>query len=471
MLRLWNLNLKLDKKLQKPIYLQITDQIIDYIKKGGLKSGDILPSSRQLANEWSINRNTITKAFDILVTEGWVCSHERKGLFVSANLPLKKTKATVVQKENICADKIIFPSLSFDGGLPDVTIAPIEELARAYKRIFNMKSRNNFMKTTSVFGSEKFRDSISKMLNQTRGMSTDSDQICITRGSQMALFLIAHTIIEKGDKILVENPGYGPAWEVFKHAGAELIPINVDEKGICIEEVSDIVSSSKIKAVYTTPHHQYPTTVIMSLDRRLKLVELSNYYGFTIIEDDYDSDFHFGQRPIAPISSLSIVNNIIYIGTLSKMISESLRIGYLVANTELIQKVGNLRRIIDQQGDSIMEQAVLELVESGTIKKHIRKASKVYKDKRDYLIYLIDKYLKDKVTYKEPEGGLALWLNLKKHQDLNRLNQRLKDKGVRILEMKKYSLDNRVNGIRLGYASISKEQMEEAVIILSRIIE
>lgn len=471
MLRPWTFQIQFERDSKKAIYLQITDYIIDLIKNGTLKSGDILPSSRLLALDLGINRNTVIKALDILISEGWLYSEERKALFVSANLPAKERSRNKkdIQK-SILQNQEKESVIIFDSGLPDTQIAPMRELASAYRQIFNRKARINPMLNRSEFGALRFRESVSRMLNQTRGMHTDYSEICITRGSQMALFLIAHALLNKGDLILVENPGYGPAWETFRHAGAELIPISVDEKGIDVEEIERIASTQQIKAIYITPHHQYPTTVIMSLDKRLRLIELSNLYRFTIIEDDYDCDFHFGLRPIAPLSSLDGANDTIYIGTFSKMISESLRVGYLVANTDIIQKVGNLRRIIDLQGDNIMEQAILELIESGVIKKHIRKASKYYLHKRNYFISLINKYLSDKVTYKEPEGGLAFWLKLRNKQDIHKLNQALKLRGVSIIPWTNYSFDNEIDGIRLGYASLSESQLEKGIEILSKVI-
>lgn len=471
MLRPWTIKIQLEKDSKKAIYLQIADHIIDMIKSGTLKSGDVLQGSRLLAHDLGVNRNTVIKALDILISEGWLYSEERKGLFVSANLPTnKRDEIRKGIQQEIPADRgkeVII----FDSGLPDTQIAPMRELVSAYRQIFNRKSRINPMLNRSEFGALRFRESVSRMLNQTRGMRTDYSQICITRGSQMALFLIAHALLNKGDLILVENPGYAPVWETFRHAGAELMPIAVDEKGINVEDIERVASAQQIKAVYITPHHQYPTTVIMSLDRRLRLIELSNRYGFTIIEDDYDCDFHFGIRPIAPLSSLDGANNTIYIGTFSKMISESLRVGYLVANDGIIQKVGNLRRIIDLQGDNIMEQAILELIESGVIKKHIRKASKYYLNKRNYFAALIDKYLSDKVTYKEPEGGLAFWLKLKNKQDINKLNQALQLRGVSIIPWTNYSFYSEIDGIRLGYASLSESQLERGIQILSKVIK
>lgn len=472
MLRPWIIQIQFEKDSKKAIYVQIADHIIDMIKNGTLKSGDALPGSRLLASQLGINRNTVIKALDILISEGWLYSEERKGLFVSANLPAraKHESRQGIQKENL-SDRGKESIVIFDSGLPDTQIAPMRELASAYRQIFNRKARINPMINRSEFGTLRFRESVSRMLNQTRGMHTDYSQICITRGSQMALFLIAHALLNEGDLILVENPGYGPAWETFRHAGAELIPIGIDEKGISVEEVERIASTQQVKAIYITPHHQYPTTVILSLDRRLRLIELSNRYGFTIIEDDYDCDFHFGIRPIAPLSSLDGATDTIYIGTFSKMISESLRVGYLVANNYIIQKVGNLRRIIDLQGDNIMEQAILELIESGVIKKHIRKASKYYLNKRNYFASLIDKYLSDKVTYKVPEGGLAFWLKLKNKQDISKLNQALQLRNVSIIPWTNYSFDSEIAGIRLGYASLSETQLERGIKILSKVIK
>lgn len=472
MLRPWTIKIQFEKDSKKAIYLQITDHIINMIKNGTLKPGDVLPSSRLLAVEMGINRNTVIKSLNILLSEGWLYSEERKGLFISAKLPiLMRHEKRLDVPPSKTGDQGKNPIIIFDSGLPDTQIAPMRELASAYRQIFNRKSRINPMLNRSELGILRFRESVSRMLNQTRGMHTNHTQVCITRGSQMALFLIAHAILDKGDIILVENPGYGPAWETFRHAGAKLVSVAVDEKGIIVEDIKRIVSTQQIKAVYITPHHQYPTTVILSLERRLQLIELSNRYKFTIIEDDYDCDFHFGVRPIAPLSSLDGANDTVYIGTFSKMISESLRIGYLIANEDIIHKVGNLRRIIDLQGDNIMEQAILELIESGVIRKHIRKASKYYLNKRNYFAALIDKYLSDKVIYKMPEGGLAFWLKLRNKQDITKLNQALKLRGINLVHWTNYSFDNEINGIRLGYASLSENQLEKGIKVLSKVIK
>src|SRR5690606_16827488 len=263
----------------------------------------------------------------------------------------------------------------------------------AYRQIFNLKARWQMVGYGNELGGLEFRKSIVQMLNHQRGMQVNEQNICITRGSQMAMYLTAQYLFTKNDYVIVENPGYKPAWSACENAGAKLLPVSVDKDGLLIDDVvSYLKSGKKIKAIYVTPHRQYPTTVTLSLKRRLELIRLSNEYGFTIIEDDYDNEFHFGYRPVLPLSSFTELKNYVYIGTMSKVVAPALRIGYLASNDDtLIEKVGSLRKIIDVQGDSIMEQAVLQLIKDGTIKRHIKKATNYYRAKRDLATNLLKK--------------------------------------------------------------------------------
>ncbi|SFO53305.1 GntR family transcriptional regulator / MocR family aminotransferase [Chitinophaga sp. YR627] len=469
MLRPWQLEIQLEPNSGKAIYLQIADAIIKDIHSGRLKAGDALPGSRNLAQLLNVNRNTIVEALNVLINEEWVVSRERKGIFVSTVLPAfsgTKNRPPAIEKP-VTPDRY---HIHFDDGHPDSKIAPITELARAYRQIFNRKARWQMMGYGDEYGDTDFRKAIVQMLNHQKGLDTHEHAICITRGSQMAMYLATQCLIEKGDYVMVENPGYKPAWQTVENAGAKLLPVSVDEDGLIIEEViAHLRSRKKIKAIYTTPHRQYPTTVTLSLQRRLALVKLSNEYGFTIIEDDYDNEFCFGYRPVLPISSFPELKNYIYIGTMSKVVAPALRIGYLVSNNpELIEKVGALRKIIDVQGDTIMEQAVLQLIKDGTIKRHIRKATHHYKAKRDFTATLLEKQLGDKVSYTLPEGGLAFWITLKKDTNWSQVLGKLKAKGIRIIPPDNYSIDIPVNGLRLSYGSLSEEHLTEGITLLGK---
>lgn len=468
MLRPWQLEIQLNTSSDKAIYLQIADAVIEAIKTGNLNSGNALPGSRQLAGLLKVNRNTVIEALDVLIAEGWLITIERKGTFVADVLPLeaKMTKQNPTQK---LETEEIQPLIIFDDGIPDSRIAPMNELARAYRQIFNRKSRWQIMGYSTEFGNLEFRKAIVQMLNFKRGMNITSDEICITRGSQMAMYLTSKCLFEKDDYVMVENPGYKPAWETFENAGAKLLPVNVDKDGLIVDDVEAYLKKyNNIKAIYVTPHHQFPTTVTLSLKRRLKLIKLSNQYGFTIIEDDYDHEFHFGQRPILPISSYSNAQNTVYIGTLSKIVAPALRIGYLVSNHETILKVGKHRKMIDVQGDNIMEEAVLQLINEGEIKRHLKRTTLIYKAKRDYFETICNKYLKDKTTFIKPEGGLAFWIVPNSDVAIFEIADKLLQKGIKIMTPDKFSFDKPISGFRLGYASLTEKQLEEGIIELAK---
>ena len=473
MLRDWKFELRLDAKSGKAVYLQIADALIKDIHSGRLKPKDALPGSRHLSQLLKVNRNTVVEALNVLLSEGWLVSKERQGTFVAATLPhLQAGQADKLTKPSLAKTKRKLCHLAFDDGHPDSKIAPISELARAYRQLFNQKGKWQMMGYGDEFGEPEFRKAIVQMLNHQRAMQVDEQQICITRGSQMAMYLTAQCLLSKGDIVMVEHPGYQPAWKAFELTGASLLPIGVDKDGLCTAEVANYLSSGKrIKAIYVTPHRQYPTTVTLSLKRRIELVALSNQYGFTIIEDDYDNEFHFGYRPVLPLSSFAALKNYVYIGTMSKVVAPALRIGYLVSNNQtLIESTGELRKMIDVQGDGIMEQAVLQLIKDGTIKRHIKKATNHYKAKRNFTATLLHQHLSEKAVYTIPDGGLAFWIVPNQQVNWKQLAERLFYKGIKIITPDTYSFGHPVNGIRLGYGSLSEKELEEGIMALAKLL-
>jgi len=469
MLRPWDLQIAIDQSGKKAVYIQIADAIIAAIKSGKLVGGDALPGSRQLAAKLSVNRNTVIEALDVLLAEGWLVARPRRGTFIAQQLPLPKASQQVTAEP---APKVStrVPDIIFDDGLPDTRIAPINELAAAYRQIFNRKGRWQLMGYSDGAGEEDFRTAITQMLNYNRGMRLSPDEIFITRGSQMAMFLIAHSLLVPGDTVVVENPGYSPAWRAFEHAGARLIGVGVDGDGLIISELITVLQSQKVKAIYVTPHHQFPTTVTLTLQRRLELVALSNQYGFTIIEDDYDNEFHFEQRPILPVCSYDSLENFVYIGTMSKIVAPALRIGYLASSRKLIGKVRELRSIIDVQGDNIMAQAILQLIDDGHIKRHLRKATLHYRAKRDLFAGLLIRHLSGKVDFQKPDGGLAFWVVPRAGSNVGEMAKLLLEKGVQVIPPDFFSFGEPVNGLRLGYGSLSEEQLKEGIRLLATVL-
>ncbi|AWW29450.1 PLP-dependent aminotransferase family protein [Echinicola strongylocentroti] len=464
MLRPWKLQIEPNFDCDKAVYLQIADAIIVDIREGKLKPGDALPGSRLLAGSLKVNRNTIVQALDVLLAEGWLTSKARKGTFVSDSLQ-ETTKAKNSVRNNPIQDPVqkTKPTIVFDDGFPDSKLAPIEALSRAYRQIFNRTARWKMMGYANPLGDLRFREALVQMLNFNRGMHLSTEQLCVTRGSQMGMYLAAQVLLRPKDAVIVENPGYKPAWRAFEASGATIVPVEVDAEGINVEQVMSIAMKRPIKAIYVTPHHQYPTTVSLSLPRRLRIIELCNTFGITLIEDDYDHEFHYQQRPLLPLSSYKELDSFLYVGSLSKVVAPALRVGYLAGSQEMIKKIGQLRSIIDVQGDVIMELAVLELITSGEIKRHLRKATNHYRMKRDMLHQILTKYLEGKAGFVKPDGGLSYWVSFNEDVDLFGLFESLMHKGIQVITPDKFSYGQPINGLRLGFGSLNEEQLEIGV--------
>lgn len=484
-LRPWKTVISLNFDCERPVYRQIADGIIEEIKRGRLVPGTPLPGTRQLAEDLAVNRKTIILAFDELLAEGWLVSVSKKGTFVSEKLPLQAT-AYRNRKEAPAASGFEFRQvpaeggpfipkgknvITFDDGLPDVRLAPMEELVRSYKRIFQQNARWRMMGYGNPKGTETARTAIAKMLLHDRGLNTDKERLCITRGSQMALYLTANTLVVKGDRIAVEDPGYAPAWDTFTQCGAKLVPIKVDSEGICIDTLEKVCAKTKIKAVYVTPHHQFPTTVSMKIDRRLKLIALSNRFGFAIIEDDYDHEFHFSSKSLLPLASHEHAANVIYISSLSKLVAPAVRLGYIAGPEAFVNAAASLRKMIDVQGDNVMEHAIAELMEDGAIRKHARRAYKVYEERRENMGNKLLEYFGDKVDFRQPSGGLAYWVQLKKQQDTGKLAAKLLQQGVSIIPTEPFSFSGKpLHALRLGYASLTAEELERGLRAMHKLL-
>jgi len=242
----------------------------------------------------------------------------------------------------------------------------------------------------------------------------------------------------------------------------------VDERGLDSERVERICKTKTVRMVYVIPHFHYPTTVTLSSERRLHLLELAARYKFAIIEDDYDYDFHYAGRPMMPMASLDRNGNVIYVGTLSKALAPAIRVGFMVAPRRFIRSATALRKAIDTQGDSLIENAIAELYKDGTIGRHIKKSVKLYRERRDHFCELLRRELKDRVSFKVPEGGMSVWTCFLDN-DLPAVVQRAHKKGLIMSDGTDYDIGNlKYNSNGLGFASLDCREQERAVAILKR---
>jgi GntR family transcriptional regulator/MocR family aminotransferase len=290
--------------------------------------------------------------------------------------------------------------------------------------------------------------------------------VVVVRGSQMALDLVARLVLAPGDVVAVEAWGYRPAWEALARAGAELVPVPVDASGLDISALSRIAAQSKsrVRAVYLTPHHQYPTTVTLGAARRLRLLELARAQRIALIEDDYDHEFHYDGRPVLPLASADSDGTVVYIGTLSKVLAPGVRIGYVVAPAPLVERLAALRQTVDRQGDHAVERAVAELLEDGEVQRHARRARRAYHARRDFLVERLGRELGEVLRFEVPSGGMALWARVDENVNAARWVEQAVAAGVALYPARRFAFDGQARPfLRLGFAALDEKQLADAV--------
>lgn len=480
--------IQLNRESNISLYIQLCNSFINLITNGTLQPKDTLPSTRVLSELTGLNRNTVKLAYEELISQGWAESIERKGIFVFSKLPvLTKNKEDLLsgpvdrsqepftwtnpflgmnESENF--QKSI---LTIDDGFPDVRLTPIDLLMREYRSISKKFYGKNFLKYGHPKGSEHLRTALCSYLATTRGLTVNFENILITKGSQMGIYLATQLLLKASDHIAVGSSNYRSADEIFKYAGASLLRIPVDHYGMDIDFLEEVLKHKSIKAVYIIPHHHFPTTVTMSMERRLKLMTLAKEYRFAIIEDDYDFDFHYDNKPYIPLASIDHNRNVIYIGSITKTFAPALRIGFMIADHTFVNAASSLRQLIDKQGDSLLEEAFSSLFDNGEMERHFRKSLKIYRQRRDLFCEILQNRFNDHITFKIPEGGLAVWSVFDKAINLPDLSKVASKNGLKISDGSFYNNEEFVpNALRLGFASLNELEIEQSLELLRKSI-
>lgn len=477
--------IQVDRKASVSLHIQVCNSFISLITNGTLRPSDLLPGSRILAELIGINRNTVKLAYEELVSQGWAESIERKGVFVLSKLPVrsrtvqpeakKNTKESFIWTNNFenapPSQDLQIPILAIDDGFPDVRLAPVDLLMREYRSLSRRLHGKKFLKYGSSQGSQNLRASICKYLSNTRGLVVPAETIQITKGSQMGIYLAAQLLLNPGDNIAVGVSNYRSADETFRHAGANLVRIPIDQNGMDIDYLEKTLQRRKIKAVYIIPHHHCPTTVTTTMERRLKLLNLAKEYRFAIIEDDYDFDFHYNNKPYLPLASIDHNQNVIYIGSISKTFAPALRIGFMTGPSAFIKAASSLRELIDRQGDTLLEEAFAVLFDNGEMERHFRKSLKIYKQRRNLFCEILISDFNDRIEFKIPEGGLGVWANFDKKINLIKMSENALKQGLYIDNGNFYKNESfSANALRMGFASLKENEMTEALAILKKIV-
>ena len=324
---------------------------------------------------------------------------------------------------------------------------------------------------SSNAGSLNLRIALSGFLSDTRGLNIEAGNVLITRGAQMAIYIAGKILLKSGARVIVGEPNYTMANEIFEQFGAKLIKVPVDEHGINVDEIEKICKKNRPDMLYIIPHHHHPTTVTLSAARRMKLLSLIREYKLPVIEDDYDYDFHYARSPILPLASADHKGYVIYIGSITKTIATSIRLGYLISSVDFVTKAAKTRQMIDIRGDVLMEEAIAILFNNGEMQKHLKKSIKIYKQRRDLFCSLLESQLAKKVSFTKPSGGMSVWVQFAKKYNLKEIASKAAAMGLFMSDETAYNTCTiNYNAIRMGFASLNEKEIRAVIVILEKIL-
>jgi GntR family transcriptional regulator / MocR family aminotransferase len=473
----WTLALFLDARSEEPVYLQIAHAVMREIHRGRFRPGDALPGYRSLAEQLGVSRNTVMAAYHELQVEGWVTSIPGEGSAVAERLPAHlPTQAGVAPPGSRPAPTGMGFELGGEptarapgarrgllevaSGIPDPRLLPSAALARAYRHA--LTAGRSALGAGDPQGHPRLREALSRMLSTSRAIAAAPERVFVTRGSQMALFLLAQALFVPGDAVAVEALGARAAWEAFVRAGARCLPVAVDAGGMRLDALEALLETTALRAVFLTPQRQYPTLAVLAPERRARLLALAAERRFALLEMDSDSEFHFEGRPHAPLAAEDAAGVVVHVGTLSKIFSPDLRLGFVHGPLPLVERMQALRATYDRHGDPVLERAMAELMEEGEVQRHLNRMDQVYRRRRDALCVALRAELGDAISVDAPAGGLALWVRVRDSVDVDAWAARALEEGIAFQPGRRFAFDGgAVAGLRLGFSNYPEPELRE----------
>lgn len=477
-----------DDAAQARVTQRICDTIKSRIGSGMLGPGDKLPSTRALAAEWGISRTTVTAAYEQLIAEGYVETRQgaraevARDLGLASSQPARPASTTTTGQLSAFGRRLAefplpsaasAPSLVADFRYGDLSAADFPALAWRKAVTGVILRRQPRLRYDDPCGSSRLRTALQGYLWRARGLRCEAEQIIVVNGSQQGLDLCARLLLDPGDRAVMENPGYSLARQVFLAAGAEVAPVTVDREGMRTDGLPGA------RLAYVTPSHQFPLGGVLSAGRRRELLAWARRTGAHIIEDDYDSEYRFDIAPIPPLQALDDAGRVIYLGTVSKTLSPTLRLGYLVVPEALSVPFAKAKRLADRHAPSLEQEALAELIESGAYERHVRRVRRRNGERRAALLTALSATLGDAVTVVGVEAGLhvVVWLNgLPKEQEES-LIDKANAMGLGVYPVTPLyapaSAADRPDaaGLVVGYASLDARSITRGVQILGEVLD
>lgn len=475
----------------RPAYQRLAEAIRESILAGRFRPGERLPPTRVLATNLSLARNTVLEAYEQLIAEGYLAARHGSGTFVAPDLPDRAFRAETLASNGTGQTTGAPPQLSdfasrllaegvpsvqdeelmrpaqfeFRYGTPSFDEFPIDAWRTLTKRVLDYPPRE-LLGYGPTEGLPQLREALARYLQRSRGVKCDASQVMVVNGSQQALDVAARVLINPGDVVVVEEPGYRGARAVFVAVGARVVPVPCDHEGIVTACVPD-----DARVIYVTPSHQFPTGAVMSAARRLELLAHAERTGAVIIEDDYDSEFRYEGRPLAALQGLDESGRVIYTGTLSKVLLPALRLGYMVAPSSLQPAISGAKWLTDRHV-ALLYQAVLALfIDEGHFERHLRRMRKVYEARRTTLLAAFDEHFGDRATITGTESGMHVLVNIDGVTDAGAFMAAARKCGVGIYSAEQYYVGKPPTGASflMGYSSVNEEGIRRGIAILRTI--
>ncbi len=480
----------LDSQSHVPLHRQLYEEIRRAILSGRLARGQRVPSTRALAESLGISRATVTLAYEFLLSEGYLQSATGSGTYVCRQLPEammrtdikdgkrratlenalpKKSQKRLSKYGNYLRDKPWFaygedePEIQFSFGRPDMDEFPWRAWMQIVAQVVKKQEFHLLDCPSKSQGYLPLRQAIAGHLSKSRAVSCSPEQIIIVNGSQQGIDLVTRVMVDRGDTVGIESPGYIGAKKAFEVAGAQLHGFPVDESGIVLDQLQD-PALANMKLIYLTPSHQFPTGVVMSLPRRLELLNWAQRTGTFIIEDDYDSEYRYSGRPVPSLAGLDHSESVIYIGTFSKILLPALRLGYLVVPTSLIDVFSRAKFLADRHSPLLYQETLAEFIKAGHLERHIRRMRTLYEHRRELVIAALKREFGESVEIKGENAGINMLIRLHQRFNDDEFLKRARELGVGLVKASQFYLqDAPPHEFLLNYAGLKDETLEVGI--------
>jgi GntR family transcriptional regulator / MocR family aminotransferase len=466
----------------EPLFRQVYAGLRQAILSGAFRAGDRLPSTRDLAEDLGVSRTVVLLAYEHLLAEGFVTGRGGSGTYVgeglgekirererrSARLRLTRFGAAAAEAmASVDSPRRRLPTLPYDlaYGRSDLETFPFA----MWRRLLVRHARRAAVRELDygpAVGSLDLRGAICAHLRRSRAVVCDPSEVIVVNGSQQALDLVTRVLIERGDRVAVEDPQYNGIREVLRAAGAKLQPVPVDRDGLDPAQLPEHAS-----LVFVTPSHQFPTGAILPLARRLALLEWARRKNAVIIEDDYDGEFHYEGRPLESLQGLDREGRIVYIGTFSRTIFPALRIGYLIVPKSLVAVFTAAKWLNDLHSATLEQRTLAEFISSGMYERHLRRLRRRNAARRGALLAAIAKYLGERVEVTGDGSGAHVVLWPRKRVSEEAVIARAAARGVGIYGISHCFLRRPArSGFMLGYACLNERAIRECIRLLSEVL-